>query len=198
MSTGLKLNLGCGHRRLDGFVNVNLHGEPDVRHDLESFPWPWDDDSAVEVVLNHVLEHLGRDPAVYIGVMKELYRVCRDGAAIRIAVPHPRHDHFLDDPTHVRAVTPLGLELFSQKSNREWRRPGAANSPLGLHHGVDFELSETLYVPGPLWDRLHPGVVPDLATLLLEGSLHNNLIQEIRMVLRPVKPAGCDPGNPVS
>jgi predicted SAM-dependent methyltransferase len=62
--SGLRLNLGCGMRRLDGFVNVDKFGEPELRHDLETFPWPWPDDSVVEVLLNHVLEHLGHDPNV--------------------------------------------------------------------------------------------------------------------------------------
>jgi hypothetical protein len=53
-------------------------------------------------VLKHVLEHLGRDPIVYLEIMKELYRVCEDGATIRVVVPHHRHEFFnsrgRDDP----------------------------------------------------------------------------------------------------
>ena len=65
--SGLRLNLGCGMNRLDGYVNVDRYGEPDLRHDLEVVPWPWPDDSVSEVLLKHVLEHLGRDPSVYLG-----------------------------------------------------------------------------------------------------------------------------------
>ena len=187
---GLRLNLGCGARHLDGFLNVDRYGSPDLTHDLEMFPWPWAADSAGEIVLNHVLEHLGETPKVYLGVIQEMYRVCRDGATIRIAVPHHRHDHFHDDPTHVRAVTPLGLSLFSQKLNRRWVAQGLANSPLGLQLGVDFDLIETRYRPGEIWYKLHPGAEVDLDLLLSEAALHNNLIQEIRMVLRAVKPPG--------
>jgi hypothetical protein len=193
--SGLRLNLGCGASRLDGYINVDKLGDPDLRHDLEVFPWPWPDDSVSEIVLNHVLEHLGHDPKVYLGIMQEMYRVCRSGAFIRIVVPHHRHDYFHGDPTHVRAVTPLGLSLFSQRLNREWIGEGAANSPLGLYTGVDFELAETLYKPGALWYRLHPGSEVDLETLLFEGALYNNLIEEIHMLLRPVKPPGQGEGS---
>ena len=48
----------------------------------------------------------GRIRRVFLGMMKELYRICRDGAEIEINVPHPRHDNFIGDPTHVRIITP--------------------------------------------------------------------------------------------
>jgi hypothetical protein len=188
--SGLRLNLGCGMNRLDGFVNVDKYGEPDLTHDLETFPWPWADDSVEEIVLTHVLEHLGRDPNVYIEIMKEMYRVCQDGATIRIVVPHFRHDYFYDDPTHVRAVTPLGLMLFSQRLNREWIARGAANSPLALFHGIDFELTDVKYRPSAHWFRLHPDPNVDLNALLAEAALSNNLIEEIHLKLRSIKPPG--------
>src|SRR5438270_12013588 len=109
---GLRVNLGCGPRPEPGFINVDRFGQPDVQHDLEVLPWPWPDNSVAEIVLSHVLEHLGYDPKIFLGIMKEMYRVCQGGAAVRIVVPHPRHDYFLADPTHVRAITPFGLQLF--------------------------------------------------------------------------------------
>ena len=183
----IKLNLGCGFNKLAGFQNVDIDGDPDIRHDLESFPWPWADSSVAEIVLSHVLEHLGKSSDTYIRIFKEMYRICVNGALVRITVPHPRHDHFLDDPTHVRAVTPLGICLFSKRMNSEWIAARMANSPLAIYHDVDFELVETIYVPSDLWFRLHPDRDVDLDRLLFEGSIYNNLIQETRMVAKIIK-----------
>ena len=188
--SGLRLNLGCGMNRLDGYVNVDRHGEPDLRHDLEVLPWPWPDDSVCEILLKHVLEHLGRDPIVYLAIMKEMYRVCQDGATIHVVVPHHRHEFFFNDPTHVRAVTADGMTLFSQRLNRHWIAQGFSHSPLGIYLGIDFELIETTLQPSELWFRLHPEVPADAGALQRESALFNNLVQEVWMTIRPVKPPG--------
>ena len=125
----MRLNLGCGDKRMPGWRNVDKIAmcNPDEVVDLERLPWPWPDDSVEEILLSHVLEHIGQTPDVYLGIIKEIYRVCRDGAKITIVVPHPRHDHFLQDPTHVRVVTPEGLNMFSQAANRRLIAPAGPN-----------------------------------------------------------------------
>jgi hypothetical protein len=183
----LKLNLGCGSRLVPGYVNVDKFGEPDLRFDLETFPWPWPDGSVSEVLLTHVLEHLGRDVDTYLRIMRELYRVCRGGAEVRIAVPHFRHDFFWDDPTHVRAITPAGLAMFSKRVNREWQAAGASNTPLALYLDVDFELVSTSLKPGAAWFERHPGTAVDLNLLLRESAIYNNLIEQYDFVLRVIK-----------
>jgi hypothetical protein len=87
----------------------------------------------------------------------------------------------------VRAVTPLGLALFSQKLNREWIAMGAANSPLGIYLGIDFEVLETQFEPSEYWYQLHPGPQVDFNLLMRESAYYNNLIQQMRFTLRVVK-----------
>lgn len=186
-SPGLRLNLGCGAKRLAGYLNVDRYGNPELKHNLETFPWPWEDNSVVEIKLTHVLEHLGRDFDTYLRIFQEIYRICQGGAIVEITVPHYRHDHFFDDPTHVRAVTPLGLRMFSQRLNRKWIEAGYSCSTLGLNIGVDFELIETRYIPSGHWFRLHPEPQVNWELLQAESALYNNLIQEIYMKLEVVK-----------
>jgi hypothetical protein len=188
--TTLKLNLGSGQNPRLGYINVDKYGTPDVKHDLEAFPWPWPDDSVSEVVLCHVLEHLGRRPSIYLDIMKEMYRVCQANARIFIAAHHFRADTFHADPTHVRAVTPTGLALFSKRQNREWLAQGCANSPLALYLGVDFELVRTAVKASEHWFRLHLGPDVDQDLLLREGALYNNLIEEYQIELRVIKEQG--------
>lgn len=180
----LKLNLGSGGSPREGYVNVDKHGSPDLNWDLERFPWPWDTGSVGEVLLAHVLEHLGSSPEQFIGVMRELYRVCCDGARIHVRVPHPRHDFFLADPTHVRPILPATLELFSRRRNLEWQASGVPNTPLALYHGVDFEIEDSsLLLDEPYRTQLKEGRITQAeAQALVER--YNNVASEIRITLR--------------
>ncbi|MCP4148114.1 MAG: hypothetical protein GY757_10235, partial [bacterium] len=70
----LKLNLGCGKRHFPRFVNVDKYGEPELRHDLEVTPWPWEDNSVSKILMLHVLEHIGAETGLFFSIIKEMYR----------------------------------------------------------------------------------------------------------------------------
>lgn len=179
----IKLNLGCGNRKFEGWVNVDKFGEPDVQHDLEAFPWPWADSSVDEVRLIHVLEHLGRDPEVFIGIMKELFRVCAPGAKVTIIVPHWRHDNFTGDPTHVRVVNMQVMSLFDRGLCEEWKRQGFANTPIALYHGVDFVCVQHQLVPDEPYRTLVAEGAMSAEELTTLAKTSNNVIAEIHMIL---------------
>ena len=192
MEKVIKLNLGCGKNRKEGYINVDKHGEPDLRHDLELFPWPWDDSSVTEIVLNHVLEHLGHDTETYLNIIKEIYRVCKDQAIVHIAVPHPRHDDFINDPTHVRAITPESIGLFSKKNNKAWIKGGYANTPLGIYLNVDFEVTHLEITPDPLWLQMLKEKHITEQELSSAAKKYNNVIKEFRMEVKVIKANGAE------
>jgi hypothetical protein len=185
----MKLNLGCGPKRLAGWVNVDKFGhfQPDEIVDLERTPWPWPDSSADQLLLNHVLEHLGQSPEGFIGVMREMWRVCKPGAEVRVHVPDPRHESFLGDPTHVRPVTLDTLALFSQEFNRRTLAERAANTPLGLMHGIDFDIvSHEVVYDEPWRGRLERQEIT--AEQASEAArMYLNVVLEHRYVLQAVK-----------
>lgn len=185
----MKLNLGCGFRRLEGFMNVDRFPDcrPDVIHDLESVPWPWDADTVDEVVMSHVLEHLGADRDVFFGVLRELYRVCRHDARLTVTVPYPRHDDFLIDPTHVRPIMPEFFQMLSKANCREWQVRGAADTPLALHIGVDFEIERTQLVLDPYWRGQRGRISKE--DLVFAIKHYANVVKEATVVLRAVKAA---------
>jgi len=180
----MKLNMGCGHNKIPDYVNVDLSPacEPDVVCDLEVLPWPWDDDSVDAVRFNHSLEHIGQDARVFLGMMKELYRVCRNGAQIEINVPHPRHDNFITDPTHVRIITPETLRMFDREANDEWKRIGASNTPLAHYLDVDFKIARCTYkLSEPYSSQFNRGELTE-ETIQSIGRDLNNVFEEYRIL----------------
>lgn len=186
----MKLNMGSGMNRVGGFVNVDKMPNPgivDVVHDLEVFPWPWPGNSAEAVVFYHSLEHMGQQADVFIGIMKELYRICAPGARIQIDVPHPRHDNFIGDPTHVRAVTPEMLALFSRKRCKDWVARKCANTPLALYHGIDFEVREVNMTLSGAWEKKRERGELDERQLRHAMLVYNNVVRDVQIILEAVK-----------
>jgi hypothetical protein len=180
-----KLNLGSGQNPRAGYVNVDKFDSfsPDVVWDLEIFPWPFETGSVEEIVMNHSLEHMGETTDIFLGIIKELYRICANGAKLHITVPHPRSDLFSGDPTHVRPITQTILSLFSKKNNRRWKEIGWPNTPLATYLDVDFDVVENQLFLSPDWaKRLKDGKAPreeiDFAV-----STYYNVVSEIRIVM---------------
>ncbi len=188
----MRLNLGCGGRKYPDWINADKFPtcSPDHVVDLEQFPWPWPDNTVNEVRMYHVLEHLGAQTETYLRIIKELYRVCRDNASIHIIVPHPRHDDFLNDPTHVRVVTPASFSLLSQAKNHEWLAIGASNTPLALYLEVDFAVETESYVLEDPWNKLFEQKKLPPADLQHAVRLYSNVVKQFEFVVRAIKPAG--------
>lgn len=192
----MKLNMGCGHNKMQGWINVDMFPEctPDVVCDLEVVPWPWRDDSVDAVRFNHSLEHMGQLTGTFLGIMKELYRVCRDRAEIEINVPHPRHDNFICDPTHVRIITPRLLSVFNRDQCDTWKRQGSPNSPLAHYLHVDFEIVRWQMVLGePYSVQMSKGLLSEADLDRVSTDL-NNVGTEYRIVIVAKKGARAGAG----
>ena len=81
-----KLNLGCGLNYREGWINVDNNNsyKTDRTCNLEKFPYPFKSNTFNKVYCGMILEHLNK-PAE---VLKEIHRICKNGAKITIIVPH--------------------------------------------------------------------------------------------------------------
>lgn len=187
----MKFNMGCGHSRLEGYVNVDAspRAAADEVWDLEVTPWPWPDGCAEEIRFIHSLEHMGESAKVFLGIMQETWRIARNGCRVVIHVPHPRSDNFLGDPTHVRAITPAALRLLDRELNETWRAEGRTNTPLALYLGVDFKMVEERTVVGDaIWAQVQSGQISQ-AEIQRMVDREFNVATEYRIILEARKPA---------
>lgn len=84
----MKLNLGSGDDLKQDYVNVDLY-EPkaDMKWDLNNIPYPFEDSSIDEILMQHVLEHFEKP----IDVINECIRILRPGGKLIVETPHYNH-----------------------------------------------------------------------------------------------------------
>jgi len=133
---------------------------------------------------------LGETRDIFLRIFRELYRVCRGGGRITITVPNSRHDDFLIDSTHVRAVATESFAMLSKANCQKWVEERTANTPLALYLDVDFEVIGTRLTLDELWrSRYATGEIShkDLASAI---GRYMNVVKETTTILTPIKPGG--------
>jgi SAM-dependent methyltransferase len=182
----MKIDIGGGLKRNDGFIvlDIDVNANPDYVVDLEKDRLPFDDNSVDEVRAWHVLEHIGPG---YFHLLQEIYRVCKPGAIVDVRVPHPRHEYFLNDPTHVRPITVEGMKMFGKKYNRHLMDTQGSTPGLAYRFNVDFELAGFQLAPDPYYADVIKSSTPEQLERLSREV--NNFFIEIFIVLMVVKDA---------
>lgn len=104
------LDLGCGNKKRPGAIGIDINPDTDadVVHDLDVFPYPFEDSHFDEVYADNVLEHLSD----VIGTMEELHRICKPGALVKVIVPYFRSRWAFIDPTHRHFFTVDSMSYF--------------------------------------------------------------------------------------
>lgn len=103
-----KLNLGSGMNKIKGYINIDSDKStnPDIVRNIEK-GLPFDDDSVDEVRAYNILEHC--EDAIF--VIKEIWRVCKNGAMIFIEVPIG----LTQDPTHKTFFSPDTFDIWTNR-----------------------------------------------------------------------------------
>jgi len=92
----MKLNLGCGLHKEEGYINIDKyqHLNPDICLDFTKDKLPFKDNSVDEVKLDAVISYI--DDLTFL--FKEIYRVSKDKATVKIITPH--FSYGFGDPYH--------------------------------------------------------------------------------------------------
>lgn len=82
----MKLHLGCGHKILKDFINIDIRTDlgADIIDDITKLD-SIKNDSINLIYACHVLEHFGRNE--YLSVLKRWYTVLSVGGILRVSVP---------------------------------------------------------------------------------------------------------------
>lgn len=187
----MKLNLGCGSARREGFVNIDCReaAMPDLVWDLEITPWPFDADSVEEIVAHNVLQQVGQDTEVFLAVISEMHRVLMPGGTLDVTAPHHRSDLFWDDPANVRVISQGVFGLFSKAKCAEYRQSGFAFTPLAEDLDIDFEIvTITNALQGEWSRRFSDGEMTQEETAVAVAS-NANVVESVGLVVRKVAAA---------
>jgi len=121
----LKLDLGCGKTKKEGFSGIDrikFEGV-DCVCDFRFEKLPFKDDSVGEVHASHVVEHLTADERCHL--FNELYRVMKVDAKITMICPYWGSSRAYGDPTH--KWPPIG-EMWFFYLDRAWREQNAPHT----------------------------------------------------------------------
>lgn len=119
--TKKKLNLGCGTDIREGWINLdNFDSESlDVVHNLETFPYPFEDNYFDEIIAVNVLEHI-ENP---VRVIEELHRITAKNGKVTIRVPYYNSKDMGTDPTHKNFFSENSLDYFDPSKKHCKERP---------------------------------------------------------------------------
>jgi len=149
-----ELLLGCGHLRKKRLkqpeqgdewqnlvtLDVNPACNPDVVHDLNVTPWPFQDEEFDEVHAYEVLEHIGRqgDYKSFFDHFNELYRILKPGGILYASTPTWSGMWAWSDPGHTRIISEGSL-IFLNRDNYDETGATQMTDYRDIYKG-DFEL----------------------------------------------------------
>ncbi len=169
----LRLDLGAGQNKREGFLGVDLYAETDIKADLMKFPWPWKDESVEEVVSSHFFEHV---PGAIRGqFMDELWRVLIPGGKATFITPYWSSMRAIQDPTHQWPPIAEASYLYFNKTWREQNKLEhylcTCDFDFSYGYALDPETNtrSTLEVQA-FWVKHYIGAVSDLQVTLVKRA----------------------------
>lgn len=163
-----ELMLGCGHVRkkriklpedsaeFQNLITCDINPDvmPDVVHDLNVTPWPFQDDEFDEIHAYEVLEHLGRqgDYLSFFDHFNELHRILKPGGVLYASTPAWDGMWAWSDPGHTRIISEGSL-IFLDRDNYSDSGETPMTDYRNVYHG-DFKLEGAKETNGCLFFML--------------------------------------------
>ena len=121
----LKLDIGCGKSKKEGFHGVDQYAMEGVDTVLKigKDAWPWEDGSVDEIHSSHFVEHLTAQERVHF--YNEACRVMKPGGKLTVITPHWASNRAYGDPTH---QWPPVAEMSFYYLSQEWRTTQAPHT----------------------------------------------------------------------
>jgi len=112
-----KLNLGCGTDIRKGFINLDIVKLPgvDVVWDVNTTPYPFENESIDYVLCNDILEHVALSDT-----LKEIHRILTRSGVAEIRSPHFTSKNNFIDPTHINRFSIETLDFFISSHERNY------------------------------------------------------------------------------
>jgi len=109
---GAVLDVGCGSSKFPGAVGLDISSDTaaDIVHDLDEFPYPIEEQSFDQILLQDVIEHVAQPIAVF----EELHRISRPGAHIQLRTPHFTSVLAYGDPTHRHYFSTIAIRSLAE------------------------------------------------------------------------------------
>lgn len=113
----MKLDLGSGYRKPEGFVTLDIREKcnPDIVCNLEE-GLPFKDNSIEYIRAHDILEHVEIGKTIF--VMEEIYRVLKPMGILDIAVPSTEGNGAFCDPTHRSFWNRVSFRYYMDDAHR--------------------------------------------------------------------------------
>lgn len=182
----MKLNLGAGNDIRAGFVNHDIAELPGINvvHNLNIYPWPWNDAEFDEIVANDLLEHLDD----FMKSMEELFRILKPGGIVKVKVPYWNSVTCHADPTHKRGFHEMRFHFFDPDSPLCKERAYYTHARFHVEKEAFIIAPFFPYIPIPglRLIRVHRKISKRIIGFI--GNLFSNIILDLEVELkRPLK-----------
>jgi hypothetical protein len=125
------LDVGFGLKRAEpGAIGMDWSPESgaEVAWDVNRYPWPLPEGVFERVHMSHIIEHLDD----IVRGMREVHRVCRDGAEVLVTTPHFSSHNSYTDPTHRHHLAAASFEYFTDREFATFAGPRCGFELVGL------------------------------------------------------------------